>query len=38
MRLSGSKIVIKCLKKEEVKVIFGVPGGAVMPLYDALYS
>jgi len=38
MRLSGSKIVIECLKKEEVKVIFGVPGGAIMPLYDALYS
>jgi len=38
MRMSGSKIVIECLKKEEVRVIFGVPGGAIMPLYDALYS
>ena len=36
--MSGSKIVIECLKKEEVRVIFGVPGGAIMPLYDALYS
>ena len=38
MKMSGSKIVIECLKKEEVRVIFGVPGGAIMPLYDALYS
>ncbi len=38
MRLTGAQIVIECLKKEDVKVIFGIPGGAIMPLYDVLYS
>ncbi len=38
MKLSGAKIVIECLKKEGVKVIFGYPGGAIMPVYDVLYS
>jgi len=37
MKLSGSQIVVECLKKEGVKVIFGIPGGAIMPLYDILY-
>jgi len=38
MKLTGSQIVVECLKKEGVKVIFGIPGGAIMPLYDILYS
>lgn len=38
MRLSGAEIVVECLKKEDVKVIFGIPGGTIMPLYDVLYS
>ncbi|GAF70534.1 unnamed protein product, partial [marine sediment metagenome] len=38
MKLSGAEIVVECLKKEDVKVIFGIPGGAIMPLYDVLYS
>jgi len=38
MKLSGAKIVIECLKKEGVKIIFGYPGGAIMPVYDVLYS
>jgi len=38
MKLTGSQIVVECLKKEEVKVIFGIPGGAIMPLYDILCS
>jgi len=38
MKLSGSEIVIECLKKEDVKVIFGIPGGTIMPLYDVLYG
>jgi len=38
MRLTGAQIVVECLKKEDVKVIFGIPGGAIMPLYDVLYS
>ncbi len=37
MRISGSKAVIKSLLEEKVEVIFGYPGGAIMPVYDALY-
>ena len=38
MKLTGSQAVIECLLKENVKVIFGYPGGAIMPIYDALYE
>ncbi|KNF09976.1 acetolactate synthase large subunit [Gottschalkia purinilytica] len=38
MKLSGAQIVLKCLKEQDVDVIFGYPGGAVIPLYDALYD
>src|SRR5665648_783725 len=38
MKLTGAQIVVECLKKEGVKVIFGIPGGVIMPLYDVLYS
>ncbi len=37
MKLSGAEIVVECLKKEGVKVVFGIPGGAIMPLYDILH-
>ncbi len=36
MKLSGSEIVVECLKREKVKVVFGIPGGAIMPLYDTI--
>ena len=36
--MKGSNIVLECLKKEGVDTIFGYPGGAVIPLYDALYD
>jgi acetolactate synthase-1/2/3 large subunit len=36
-RLSGAEAVIKCLLAEGVDTIFGYPGGAIMPVYDALY-
>ncbi|MBN2395548.1 MAG: acetolactate synthase large subunit, partial [Candidatus Atribacteria bacterium] len=35
MELSGTEIIVECLKQEKVKVIFGIPGAAIMPLYDA---
>jgi len=38
MKLSGAEIVVECLKKEDVKVVFGIPGGAIMPVYDVIYS
>ncbi len=37
-RMSGSRIVIKALEDQGVDVIFGYPGGAVLPLYDALFQ
>lgn len=36
LRLSGTEIVVECLKRENVKVAFGIPGGAIMPLYDTI--
>lgn len=38
MKISGSRIILECLKEKEVDTIFGYPGGAVIPLYDALYD
>jgi len=38
MKLSGAKILIEALKKEGVKVIFGYPGGQVLPIFDSLYD
>ncbi|WP_153722072.1 biosynthetic-type acetolactate synthase large subunit [Sporosarcina cascadiensis] len=36
--LDGSAILIQALKEQNVEVIFGYPGGAVLPIYDALYN
>lgn len=38
MEMSGSKIIIESLLKEGVDVVFGYPGGQVIPLFDALYD
>lgn len=38
MKLSGGEILLRCLKDEGVEVMFGYPGGAVLPIYDALYD
>ena len=38
MKMTGSQAVIESLLEENVKVIFGYPGGANMPIYDALYD
>lgn len=38
IKLSGAKALIESLKREKVKVIFGLPGGAILPVYDELYS
>lgn len=37
-RLTGSQAVLECLLAEGVDTIFGYPGGAIMPIYDALYD
>lgn len=38
MKLNGAQITLKCLKDLGVDTLFGYPGGAVIPLYDALYE
>ena len=38
MKLSGSEIIIKALADLNVEVIFGYPGGAVLPIYDAIFK
>jgi len=35
---SGAQIFVEALLREKVEVIFGIPGGAVIPVYDALYD
>ncbi len=37
-KIRGAEAVIKCLKEENTEYIFGYPGGAIMPIYDALYD
>lgn len=37
-QMSGAEIVITALKEQGVEVMFGYPGGAVLPIYDALYT
>ncbi|SDT89203.1 acetolactate synthase, large subunit [Polaribacter sp. Hel1_33_78] len=37
-RISGSEAIVRCLIEEEVKIIYGYPGGAIMPVYDELYK
>ncbi len=37
MKISGAQAVIESLLAEKVEVIFGYPGGAIMPVYDALF-
>ena len=38
MKINGATAVIKTLEELKVKNIFGYPGGAVLPLYDALLN
>jgi acetolactate synthase-1/2/3 large subunit len=37
-RISGSEAIVRCLIAEGVKIIYGYPGGAIMPVYDELYK
>ncbi|SDF02425.1 biosynthetic-type acetolactate synthase large subunit [Sporolituus thermophilus] len=38
MKLTGSRIIVESLLRQGVDTVFGYPGGAIMPLYDALYD
>ena len=37
MELTGSQIVIECLKEQGVDTVFGYPGGTILNIYDELY-
>ena len=37
-KISGAEAVIRCLLEEGVDLIYGYPGGAIMPIYDELYK
>ncbi len=37
MEMTVAEALVECLERENVEVVFGYPGGAVLPLYDALY-
>ena len=37
-RMNGSEMIVRCLTELGVEVIFGYPGGAVLPIYDALFK
>jgi len=38
VKLTGAQILIKSLIEEKVEVIFGIPGGSVLPIFDCLYD
>ncbi len=38
MKLTGAQIMIKSLEQEDVDYVFGLPGGAILPTFDALYD
>ena len=38
MKISGARIVIEALREENVEVVFGYPGGAIMNVYDEMYK
>ena len=38
MKITGSRALLECLKREGVDTIFGYPGGAVIPIYDMIYQ
>ena len=38
MQLTGSEIIIECLKEQGVDTVFGYPGGTILNVYDALYN
>jgi len=37
LEITVAEALIRCLEKENVEVVFGYPGGAILPVYDALY-
>lgn len=37
-KMSGARLLLECLENQGVELIFGYPGGAVLPLFDTLYD
>jgi acetolactate synthase-1/2/3 large subunit len=37
-KMTGAQAILECLKLEGVEIIFGLPGGVLLPLYDAIYD
>ena len=38
MKLTGAQALIKSLEMQGVETVFGLPGGAILPVYDPLFS
>ena len=38
MKMTGAEALVECLRREGVEVIFGYPGGQVLPFYDVIYD
>ena len=38
MKMSGAEIIIKSLEKHGIDTVAGIPGGAALPIYNALYT
>ncbi|MCB0432120.1 MAG: acetolactate synthase large subunit, partial [Mangrovimonas sp.] len=38
IRIKGSEAIVRCLIEEGVDVLYGYPGGAIMPVYDELFK
>ena len=36
--MTGAEMVVRALKDQGVEVVFGYPGGAVLPIYDAIFQ
>jgi len=37
-KMTGAKALLESLRRQKVEAIFGIPGGAIIPVYDALYD
>ncbi|NLZ58220.1 MAG: acetolactate synthase large subunit, partial [Corynebacterium sp.] len=37
-RMTGAQAIVRSLEELNAEIIFGIPGGAVLPVYDPLYS
>ncbi|MCF8012084.1 MAG: biosynthetic-type acetolactate synthase large subunit, partial [Clostridiales bacterium] len=38
MKITAAEALVRCLENEQVEVVFGYPGGAILPVYDMLYD